>query len=144
MPELRPMTPQDYDAVIALWRAVEGVGLSDADAPEAIGRYLDRNPGLSFTAWDGDRLIGAVLCGHDGRRGYVHHLAVRAGHRRRGVGRALAERCIAALREAGIDKCHLFVYVDNPAARAFWARSGWMEREELVIMSRYTQAAQEA
>jgi ribosomal protein S18 acetylase RimI-like enzyme len=60
------------------------------------------------------------------------------------VGRALAERCIAALREAGIDKCHLFVYVDNPAARAFWARSGWMEREELVIMSRYTQAAQEA
>ncbi|MBN2004426.1 MAG: GNAT family N-acetyltransferase, partial [Anaerolineae bacterium] len=90
----RTLTLSDYNAVLALWQSSEGVGLSDADSREAIGRYLARNPGLSFTAWDGDELTGAVLCGHDGRRGYVHHLAVKPAHRRQGLGKALAARCL--------------------------------------------------
>ncbi|MBN1877764.1 MAG: GNAT family N-acetyltransferase [Anaerolineae bacterium] len=132
------MTIQDYDTVIALWQSVEGVGLSDADAREPIARYLERNPGLSFTAWDGDNLVGAVLCGHDGRRGYVHHLTVRESHRRQGIGKALAERCLAILKAEGIDKCHLFVFTSNANAIAFWKGIGWTQRVDLYVMSRYT------
>lgn len=135
---IREMTIQDYDAVIALWQSADGVGLSDADSREAIGRYLARNPGLSFTAWDGDLLVGAVLCGHDGRRGYVHHLAVRPSHRRHGIGKALATRCLDALAVEGIDKCHLFVFAVNANAIAFWKSVGWGQRVDLNVMSRYT------
>ncbi|HNT76115.1 MAG TPA: GNAT family N-acetyltransferase [Anaerolineae bacterium] len=134
----RELTLSDYDAVLALWQSVEGVGLSDADSREAIGRYLARNPGCSFTAWDGDLLAGAVLCGHDGRRGYIHHLTVRESHRRQGLGKALATRCLAALAAEGIDKCHLFVFAVNANAIAFWKSVGWTPRVDLNVMSRYT------
>lgn len=131
----RALTLADYDAVLTLWQSTEGVGLSDADSREAIGRYLARNPGLSFTAWDGDELVGAVLCGHDGRRGYVHHLAVKPSQRRQGLGKALAARCLDALAAEGIDKCHLFVFANNADAIAFWKSVGWSLRVELVVMS---------
>jgi ribosomal protein S18 acetylase RimI-like enzyme len=137
--QIREMTIQDYDAVLALWQSVIGMGLSDADSREGIGRYLARNPGMSFTAWDGDLLVGAVLCGHDGRRGYVHHLAVRPSHRRQGIGKALTARCMDALAAEGIDKCHLFVYVDNTNAAGFWKSIGWTQRVDLDLMSRYTE-----
>ncbi len=132
------MTLQDYNDVFALWQATEGVGLSEADSEHGIAQFLQRNPGFSFVARDGDQLAGAVLCGHDGRRGFIHHLAVRQSYRRRGVGRALVEACLAVLRRAGIQKCHLFVFADNLDAVAFWERIGWQQRTELVIMSRYT------
>ena len=135
---IREMVIQDYDEVLAFWQTSEGVGLSDADSEESIARYLDRNPGLSFVARDGERLVGAVLCGHDGRRGYIHHLSVSESHRRRGLGRALVERCLSALRRAGIDKCHLFVFADSQDTIAFWKSIGWTQRVELVMMSQYT------
>ncbi len=136
MIEIREMTPADYDDAITLWKATEGIGLSAADSAEAIAGYLARNPGMSFVARAEDRtLAGAVLCGHDGRRGYLHHLAVRADCRGQGLGRRLSERCLAALRAAGIDKCHLFVKSDNPAGEAFWEKTGWYERTDLVLMS---------
>ncbi|HYO13072.1 MAG TPA: GNAT family N-acetyltransferase, partial [Thermoanaerobaculia bacterium] len=72
----------------------------------------------------------------DGRRGDLHHLAVAPSHRRRGIGAALAGRCLEALAEQGIFKCHLFVRVDNPEARAFWKRVGWTVRDDVVMMSR--------
>lgn len=140
MVEIDALTLDDYPAVLALWTAVEGIGLSDADTPAGIAQYLQRNPGLSFVARDDGRIVGAVLCGHDGRRGYLHHLAVATDHRRRGIGRALVESCLAGLRELGIDKCHLFVYAGNAAAIAFWDRIGWEQRHDLVIMSRYVDA----
>ncbi len=133
------MTIQDYDQVIALWRASEGVGLSDADSEERIARYLARNPGLSFVARDGEHLVGAILCGHDGRRGYIHHLAVSQSHRRQGLGRALVEHCLSALRRDGIGKCHIFVFADNQDTSAFWKSIGWIQRAELVMMSQYVQ-----
>ena len=136
---IREMAAQDYDEVLALWRASEGVGLSDADSEESIARYLDRNPGLSFVARDGEHLVGAVLCGHDGRRGYVHHLAVSEPHRRQGLGRTLVERCLSALRRAGIAKCHIFVFADHQATIAFWKSIGWTQRMELIMMSQYVQ-----
>ena len=136
---IREMTIEDYDAVLALWQVSEGVGLSDADSEESIGLYLDRNPGLSFVAHGGKHLVGAVLCGHDARRGYIHHLAVSKPHRRQGLGRALVERCLTALRQDGIDKCHIFVFADNQDTIAFWKSIGWTQRVELVVMSQYTQ-----
>ena len=135
---IREMTIQDYDQVLALWQASEGVGLSDADSEESIASYLHRNPGLSFVAHDGEHLVGAVLCGHDGRHGYIHHLAVSESHRRHGLGRALVERCLSALRRAGIDKCTIFVFADNRDTIAFWKSIGWTQRVELVMMSQYT------
>lgn len=93
MIEIRELAILDYDAVMTLWRETPGVGLSAADNREAIAAYLLRNPGLSFAAWDGPRLVGAVLCGHDGRRGYLHHLAVAPAYRRQHLGFELAERC---------------------------------------------------
>ncbi len=134
--ELRAMTIADYDAVLALWKATEGMGLSEADERPAIARYLERNPGMSFVGVEGDgRIVGAVLCGHDGRRGYLHHLAVAPSHRCRGIGRQLVERCLIALRSSGIGKCHLFVFAGNAAGITFWKRIGWKQRVDLVVMS---------
>ena len=100
--QLREMTLADYDEVYALWAASEGIGLSSADSREAIGAFLQRNPGLAFVAVDGDVIAGAVICGTDGRRGYLHHLAVRSSHKRQGIGRHLAQACLDRLREQGL------------------------------------------
>jgi ribosomal protein S18 acetylase RimI-like enzyme len=131
------MTSTDFDEVEALWKATPGVGLYPGDDREAIIRFLKRNPGLSFVATTGGRLVGAVLCGHDGRRGYITHLAVDAAFRREGIGRRLVERCLSALRAEGIEKAHLFVFEDNEGGRAFWQRLGWNERNDLITMSLY-------
>ena len=133
---IQAMTIADYEEALALWQATEGLGLSAADSREAIARYLARNPGLSFVARsEAGELVGAVLCGHDGRRGYLHHLAVRPDCRGQGLGRELCARCLAALRAEGIDKCHLFVRRANVAGQSFYQRSGWTERN-LIVMSR--------
>lgn len=134
---IREMTIDDYDPVIQLWQKTEGVGLSSADSREAIARYLSRNPGMSFVAvLDDGQMVGAVLCGHDGRRGFLHHLAVQPDYRRQGIGRALVNHCITRLELEGIDKCHLFVFRTNTTGQAFWKGLGWTERQTLAIMSK--------
>jgi putative acetyltransferase len=125
---------EDFDAVIALWRRTEGVGLNESDTRLAITAFLRRNPRLSFVAEQGGRIIGAVLCGHDGRRGYLHHLAVSKRHRRRGIGRLLVNACLAKLRKAGIQKCNIFIFANNAAGMKFWAHTGWSLRTELRLM----------
>jgi ribosomal protein S18 acetylase RimI-like enzyme len=133
--KLRSMSPDDYTDVTALWRGVEGLG--PPEPREGFARFLARNPGLSAVALDGaldDRLIGAAWCGHDGRRGYIYHLAVVPTHRRRGVGTALAARCMAGLAAEKIERCTLFAYGGNRDGLAFWRRSGWLYRNELVVM----------
>jgi ribosomal protein S18 acetylase RimI-like enzyme len=132
---IRELTMADYDQVMNLWRTCEGIGLSSADTPHAIGTYLDRNPRLSQVAEEAGRVVAALLCGHDGRRGYLHHLAVRPSCRRRGIGRRLVETCLAALRAEGIQKCHIFVFKDNPHGVGFWTRLGWMSRTDIAIVS---------
>ena len=136
MIQIAPLSVAEYPAVLRLWQATEGITVRDADSPADVERYLERNPGLSFVARDGDQVIGAVLCGHDGRRGYLNHLAVAAAYRHRGIGKSLVERCLAALQQSGIDKCHLFVLDDNSPGQAFWKHTGWTPREDLVMMSR--------
>jgi putative acetyltransferase len=134
--DIREMQIEDYDQVYALWRSTEGIGLSLADSRDHIARYLASNPGMSFCAWEGVALAGAVLCGHDSRRGYLHHLAVSRPYRGAGIGRSLVHRCLAALQDAGITKCHLFVFQDNREAIAFWQHNGWALRTDLYIMSK--------
>ena len=124
----RPMSIADREAAISLWLASEGVGVNECDEPRPLAAYLARNPGMSFVALDGEVLVGAVL----------HHLAVAATHRGRGLGRALADHVLLALAAAGIARCHLFVYGDNTAGLAFWERGGWRLGTDLVIMSRAT------
>jgi len=142
----REFLPSDYDAAYSLWDATEGIGLSEADSRANIERFLRHNPGMSFVAVEGEAsagaggaggaMAGAVLCGCDGRRGYLHHLAVAPAYRRRGVGRGLTERCLAALSSAGVRKCHIFVIADNVEGKRFWERTGWEERTSLLIMSK--------
>lgn len=133
--ELREMTIEDYAIVIDIWEKSDGVGLSEGDSKEGIKHFLERNPGLSYVALDDGKIIGAALCGHDGRRGYIHHLAVADEHRRQGLGRSLVGRCMYALMRIGIPKCHLFVFGDNQEAIKFWNKVGWSQRVELMMMS---------
>jgi putative acetyltransferase len=134
--EIHPFTMEAYDRVFALWQQCEGVGLSDADSPSSIQAYLSRNPGMSFIATAGGEVVGAVLCGHDGRRGYIHHLAVHPQSRRRSLGRWLVERCLGALQRAGIQKCHIFIFKQNEAGIAFWKSVGWAPRNDISVISK--------
>jgi len=133
--EIREMTIADYEFVYSLWKESEGIGLSDADSKEGIKRFMDRNPGFSFVAVDEGEIVGAALCGHDGRRGYIHHLSTAKSHRHQGIGRSLVGRCMYALMRVGIGKCHLFVLGDNQGAIDFWEKVGYSQRVELVMMS---------
>ena len=125
---------EDYNAIVALWRRTEGVGLNESDTRPAIAVYLRRNPRFSFVAEKDGRIVGAVLCGHDGRRGYLHHLAVAKRHRQRGIGRRLVNACLAKLRQAGIQRCNIFIFADNAAGMKFWKHTGWKLRTELRVM----------
>jgi ribosomal protein S18 acetylase RimI-like enzyme len=132
---IQEMAISDYDEVRALWEASEGIEVSANDSRQSIARFLKRNAGLSFVARQEGQLVGAVLCSHDGRRGYIDQLAVLKSHRRQGIGRSLVSRCIFNLMRLGIHRWNLFVFEDNQEAIAFWKKLGWAERVELVTMS---------
>ena len=131
----RAMLEADFDAAVALWRSCDGVGLRDSDSPAGLGTYLARNPGLSFVAEQETRLVGTVLAGHDGRRGYLQHLAVADELRRHGIGSRLLELGLEALRREGILKTHVHVFADNARARLFWEARGWRPRTEIALYS---------
>ena len=132
---ISPFTKEDYAEVYALWQKCEGVGLSSADSQTSIAAYLVRNPGMSFIARRDAVVVGAILGGHDGRRGYIHHLAVHENHRRQGIGRSLVEQCLNRLQEEGIKKCHLLIFHENQPGISFWRRIGWTLRQDIRIMS---------
>jgi len=132
---LRTFRLADYEPVFALWKQTEGIGLNESDTREAIGHFLRHNPGLSVIATAGGRVVGAVLCGHDGRRGYLHHLAVAR------KGRRLVSACLDRLRAAGIPKCNLFLFASNLAGKAFWRHLGWSVRADLRLVQRGTAPA---
>lgn len=125
--ETRPMVARDYEEIVELWRAADGVELAEGDGPDEIARYLSRNPGLSRVASAGGRIVGAALCGHDGRRGLIYHLAVATAHRGRGIGRRLVDEALAGLRDAGIRRCLVLVENGNVVGREFWVGRGFVE-----------------
>lgn len=136
---VRPMTLDDYPAVYALWVSTPGVGTDETDEREPTARFLQRNPGLSLVATDAEqRVVAAVLCGHDGRRGYLSHLAVAEGARGVGLGRRLVEDCLASLAAVGVGKCNVRIFAENEAAARFWERMGYAERADLAVWQRRT------
>ncbi len=134
--KIREMCGTDYDSALALWQRCPGMGLSDADEKDPMTRFLERNPGLSFVTLDGELVIGTVLCGTDGRRGYLYHLAVDPLYRRRGIGVQMVSKVFDALRAKDIHKCHIMVYGTNETGLAFWKQDGWVTRPEIVLMSK--------
>lgn len=134
----REMTIDDYEACYSLWRETEGMVLSDADSNPAIAGYLERNPGCSFVCEEDGLICGTILCGHDGRRGYIYHAAVLPERRGLGIGKRLVDLSLAMLQAAGIRKCHLFVVADNEIGSRFWNRAGWMKRDGIIIFSANT------
>ena len=132
---IQEMELSDYEAVRELWQRSKEIELADTDSRQGLSRFLERNPGLSFVARDGEKIVGAVLCGHDGRRGYIDQLVVHERYRRQGIGRSLVSRCIYNLMRIGIRKWHLFVFEDNIGGIKFWESLGWTRRVELTMMS---------
>jgi len=112
------------------------MGLGDGDSREGIAKFLDRNPGLSRVAEVEGKIVGAVMCGHDGRRGYLHHLAVDVAFQKNGIGRALVEVCLDGLTAEAIPRCSVFVYASNQPGRNFWMHAGWRLRDDIVIIQK--------
>lgn len=135
MIDLRTMEIADYDAVFGLFSATPGVTVREADSREATARYLTRNPGLSFVAVSGERVVGCLFGGQDGRRGYLQHLVVDADFRGRGIARRLVARCIGELESLGIRKSHVDVLIGNAEAQAFWSKLGWQKRDDILRFS---------
>jgi N-acetylglutamate synthase len=133
--KIREMDVADYDDVIKLWGQTEGMSLRDADSKESINNYLIRNPNLSFVAVSANEIVGAVLVGTDGRRGYLQHLAVSSNFRGKNLGRDLVSQAISALADVGIPKTHLFVYNENVNAQQFYEKLGWFPRDEVRMYS---------
>ena len=132
---IRTMTIDDYNEVYALWASLPGIGLHDhEDSREGMAYYLRRNPDSCFVAEEEGAIIGAVLCGNDGRRGYINHLAVAAGcrGRGRGLGRALVNACLEAMRKEGIGMCSFVVFRENESGNAFWDAIGSTRHETLL------------
>lgn len=142
--QLNEMKVEHIGAALDLWRSIEGMGLSSADEPQALTRFLRQNPGLSFIAEDGETLVGTCLCGTDGRRGYLYHLAVAPQYRRQKIGSALVDKVFAALRQMDIHKCHIMVYSTNKTGLKFWTQEGWVRRPEIVLMSKDVQMREDA
>lgn len=135
---LRSMRPADLPAVMALWAATPGVVLNESDTPDALLAYLQRNISLSVVIEDGATLVGAALVGHDGRRGWLHHVAVAASHRGQGLGRALVRQALVALASQNIPKCNVFVVAGNATGQAFWEHLGFAVRSDLIALQRRT------
>lgn len=132
--ETREFVIEDYDAVFALWQKVEGLDIAEGDDRETVGRFLKRNPGLSRVATAGSTIVGGVLCGHDGRRGYIYHLAVDPAYQELGIGRRLAAECRKRLKAERVERVNILVAHDNPRGREFWKCCGWEELEGAVAM----------
>ena len=125
--ETREFAIEDYDAAIELWQRVEGLEIAEGDDREGVAQFLARNPGLSRVATDGSAIVGVVLCGHDGRRGHIYHLAVDPAYQGRGLGKRLLNESLEDLRRAGVKRVIIMVADDNPRGREFWKRSGYEE-----------------
>ncbi|MDV5168626.1 GNAT family N-acetyltransferase [Photobacterium rosenbergii] len=132
---IREMEISDYPQVIKLWSGTEAMLLRDADSQQNIAKYLGRNPGLSFVAVDDANVIGAILVGTDGRRGYIQHIAVSTRYRGQGIGARLISSAVNALEKQGIAKTHLFVANDNLDAQVFYEKLGWFPRDEVRMFS---------
>ena len=130
---IRPMTIEDYEEVYALWTHIQGFGIrSIDDSKEDIVRFLERNPNTSAVAICDDKIVGNILCGHDGRQGSFYHVCVAKNYRRHGIATKMAVSCMRALQDAGINKITLIAFSENEGGNAFWRKIGWTSRSDDV------------
>jgi ribosomal protein S18 acetylase RimI-like enzyme len=131
------MTIEDYDEAYSLWKISPGIGLKVLDDSQTgIRKYLERNPLTCFTAEENGELAGTILGGHDGRRGYIYHLAVKPEHRNRGLGRALLESVEKALILEGINKVALISFKNNVGGNRFFKACGYPIRDDIVYRNK--------
>ena len=129
---IREMKMEDYDQVFALWKTIKGFGIRSVDdSREGIERFLKWNPGLSVIAEEGGQVVGAILCGSDGRRGCLYHVCVHKDYRRQGIGKTMVVWCMEKLKELQINKVSLIAFTQNDIGNAFWKEIGWTKREDL-------------
>ena len=134
---IRKMTIEDYEPLYRLWLNTQGMGLNTTDDSRAgIEAYLRRNPDTCFVAEEAGELIGAILAGHDGRRGYIYHLTVSITHRGKKIGSALVKDAMSALEREGIHKVALVVFDRNEGGNEFWEKLGFQKREDLVYRNK--------
>ena len=128
---MRLMKIEDYQEIYDLWNECEGMDINDIDeSEEGIGKYLERNPSTCFVEERDGKIVGVIMAGHDGRRGTLHHLAVRKSWRRQGIGKALCAHALKALHDQGIKKSGLFIYNDNQVGLAFWKQEGFVSHDD--------------
>ena len=129
---IRVMTIDDYEQVRSLWMQIKGVAIrSIDDSREGVWRFLERNPNTSVVAVEDKKVVGAILCGHDGRRGCLYHVCVAPAYRRCGIGKAMVVFCMDALKKEHINKVSLIAFTKNDIGNAFWHNVGWVQREDL-------------
>ena len=129
---IREMKIEDYDKVYALWKTIKGFGIRSVDdSKEGIERFLKWNPGLSVVAEENGEIVGAILCGSDGRRGCLYHVCVHKDYRRQGIGKTMVVWCMEKLKELQINKVSLIAFTQNDIGNAFWKAIGWTKREDL-------------
>ena len=135
--KIRVMNMEDYDKVYALWMSCKNMGFNNLDdSREGIEKYLKRNPLTCFIAEKGEAIAGVILSGHDGRRGFIHHMAVAEDHRRQGIASALLEHALSALKAEGINKVALLVFNRNEAGNAFWEAKGFTARTDVTYRNK--------
>ena len=135
----RPFAIADYEAAIELWKKVEGLDVAEGDDRETIRRFLERNRELSRVALVSGTIVGAVLCGHDGRRGYIYHLAINPAYQGLGIAKRLISECLEGLKRAGLERVNILVAKDNPRGLEFWRRTGWEDLDGAAAMGRDTE-----
>ena len=137
MIEIRSMVIEDYDGVYEMWINTPGMGLNTTDdSKEGIAKYLKRNPTTSFVADDNGKIVGIIMAGHDGRRGYIYHITVLPDYRNQGIGRKLVESAMSALEEENINKVALVAFAKNEIGNGFWENIGFTVRDDLVYRNK--------
>jgi ribosomal protein S18 acetylase RimI-like enzyme len=130
--EIRKMTIEDYDGLYALWMTIKGFGIRSVDDSRGgVEKFLKRNPDTSVVAVADGKIVGGILCGHDGRRGCLYHVCVHENYRRLGIGKAMVVYCMNALKEEDINKVSLIAFTKNDVGNAFWNTIGWTKRLDL-------------
>lgn len=128
-----PFLTIDIDAVFELWGRTDHLAIQETDTPHGVGRFLHRNPETCFIAKINETVVGAILCGNDGRRGHIYHLAVGKGYRRQGIASMLLAEALSVLESMGISRCYAAMYNDNPYRDLFWMNHGWEFRDERLV-----------
>ena len=137
MINIRVMTIEDYDGVYNLWINTPGMGLNSTDdSREGIEKYIKRNPTSCFVAEDNDKIVGVIIAGHDGRRGYIYHTAVLPAYRKQGIAKRLVDSAMSALDAEDINKVALVAFKKNELGNGFWENIGFINRDDLVYRNK--------